>query len=226
MNGWDHATACNEVDKIIGNEPVAAPRAPTTDPDRRAKIERLLAEATDPEVVNSYIAARGLSVVPDVLRGHRSLAYHDDDGRFVGRYQAMLAPVTGPDGALQSVHRTYVTDRKKKLMTPVDTIRGGAVRLFAVVNEMGVAEGIETAIAATELFEVPTWAAISANGIEAFEPPAGIRRIHIFADNDRNFTGQKAAFVLAHRLDLDVEVSIPPGPGTDWLDVLNEGGGP
>ena len=232
-NGWDHATACAEVDKIIGDNPVdPPPAAPPTNSSggRRAKIERVIAEANDAGVVDSYIAARGLSVVPAVLRGHRSLAYYDDNGQFIGRFAAMVAPVTGPNGALQLVHRTYLADlpKKKKIMRPIDTIRGGAVRLFAVVDDIGVAEGIETAIACTELFEVPTWAAISANGIEAFEPPAGVKRVHIFGDNDPNFVGQKAAFVLAHRLvrNLEVEVSIPPELGTDWLDVLNEGGGP
>jgi len=67
--------------------------------------------------------------------------------------------------------------------------------------------------------------------MESFEPPAGIKRVHVFGDNDPNFAGQKAAFVLAHRLvrdleDVEVEVSIPSAPGVDWLDVLNQGGGP
>ena len=231
LHGWDYGTACREVDNILGDEPITpGPAAASTDSrtDRLAGIRRVIAEATDPGIVNGYIAARGLSVEPAVLRGHRALAYHDG-GRFVGRFPAMIAPVVGPDGALQSAHRTYLADlpKTKKIMPPVDTIRGGAVRLFAVVDDMGVAEGIETAIACTELFEVPTWAAISAGGMESFEPPAGIKRIHVFGDNDRNFTGQKAAFTLAHRLvrDLKIEVaaSVPPEPGTDWLDVLNEG---
>ncbi len=189
----------------------------------------MIAEATVTEIVNGYISARGLNVVPSVLRGHRSLAYHDDDGRFVGRFPAMVAPVIGPDGTLQSVHRTYLADlpNRKKIMPVLDTIRGGAGRLFDVVDVMGIAEGIETAFACTELFEVPSWAATSTGGMESFEPPAGIKRVHIFGDNDGNFAGQKAAFVLAHRLArvIAVEVSIPPVPGTDWLDVLNEGAG-
>ncbi len=237
---WDHATACREVDEIIGNEPIAPPSTPPpkdSPADRCAKIERVIAEATDIAIVPAYITARGLSVVPDVLRGHRALGYYDDDGRFVGRFPAMIAPVMGPDGALQSVHRTYLTDhlpkrKRKKFMRAIDTIRGGAVRLFAVVDEMGIAEGIETAIACTELFEMPTWAAVSTSGIESFEPPTEIKRLHIFGDNDLNFAGQKAAYVLANRLALDLaldlalEVSIPPEPDTDWLDVLNEGSGP
>ena len=236
LHGWDYGTACREVDKIIGDDPitpgpVAAPKDKDSRPERLARIERVIGEATDAEIVPGYIAGRGLNEIPAVLLGHRALAYHDDDGRFVGRYPAMIAPVVGPDGALQSVHRTYLADlaKRKKIMPPVDTIRGGAVRLFEVVDNMGVAEGIETAIACAEYFDVPTWATISAGGMESFEPPAGIavRRFYVFGDNDRNFVGQKAAFVLAHRLvrdlvnEVEVEVSIPPEHGTDWLDVLN-----
>ena len=237
FHNWDHATACREVDEILGNEPVAPPSAAPTEgspADRGAKIERVIAEATAAEVMSNYLSARGLSVVSDVLCGHRSLAYYDDDGQFVGRFPAMIAPVVGPDGTLQSVYRTYIADlpKKKKLMSPIDTIRGGAVRLFAVVDEMGIAEGIETALACTELFEMPTWATLGTSGIETFEPLASIKRLRIFGDNDRNFAGQKAAYILANRLaldlnrDLDLDVSIPPEPDTDWLDVLNEAGGP
>ena len=60
----------------------------------------MIAEAADVEIVPGYITARGLSVVPDVLRGHRALAYYDDDGRFVGKFPAMIASVIGPDGAV------------------------------------------------------------------------------------------------------------------------------
>ena len=233
LHNWDHATACREIDKIIGSEPIAPPAAAASkqnsQPSRLAKIERVISEATALGIVKDYIASRGLVELPDVLRGHAALAYHDDDGRFVGRFPAMIAPVIGPDGSLQSVHRTYLADvpEPKKIMPPVGTIRGGAVRLFEVIDRMGVAEGIESAIACTEYFDVPTWASISAGGMESFEPPTGIKRVLVFGDNDRNFAGQKAAYVLAHRLvrdpkvDLEVEVSIPPEPGTDWLDVLN-----
>ena len=91
---------------------------------------------------------------------------------------------------------------------------------------MGIAEGIETAIAAHELFGLSTWATISSSIMESFVPPAGVRRLTIFADHDANFAGQLAAYTLAHRLHrldpgLAVEVNVPPEPDTDWLDVLN-----
>ena len=85
---------------------------------------------------------------------------------------------------------------------------------------VGVSEGIETAIACKQLFDIPTWATISTSIMVGFEPPEGIRKVVIFGDNDANFVGQKAAYKLANRLYLKnfiVEVQVPEVVG-DWAD--------
>jgi putative DNA primase/helicase len=240
-NGWNYKEACDRVDELIGKDapapkPQATPRKDGT-ARRRAELERTIAEATDRSIVERYLRGRGLSVFPGVLRGHRQLAYFDDDKRLVGRFPAMVAPVLGPDGTLKSAHRTYITDKvekgkRKKLAARVDGIHGAAVRLFDLGDAgdahgpvLGIAEGIETSIAAYELFGVPTWATISTSIMLGFNPPAGLGRLVIFGDCDANHAGQAAAFTLANRLARDrkeiaVEVLIPPMPDTDWLDEL------
>jgi putative DNA primase/helicase len=230
FRGWDHATACAEIDKIIGNDRPAQQTKPARRDSsiyRLSVIKRVLDEARRPDVVAGYLSCRGLAVSSPVLRGNARLPYYDDDTQsLIGRFPAVLAPIIGPDGSLQSAHRIYNADvdPRKKTLPPVDTIKGGAVQLHEDAEEIGVAEGVENALATFQMFDIPTWAALTANGVETFVPPPGLRRLHVFADHDSNCVGQAAAYALARRLcrqGLTCEVHIPPIADTDWLDVLN-----
>ena len=59
------------------------------------------------------------------------------------------------------------------------------------------------------------------NNSQTFKPQSNVTKLVIYADNDLNFIGQRAAYALAARLEITVEVMIPDIPGADWLDVLN-----
>lgn len=232
LRGWDFKTAVAEIDRIIGSRPVtSAPKTKTSDVGarRRARIKRLLSDARDPQVVMDWLAFRGIKAASRELFGHSRCPYYTDGGELVGHYPAVIAPILGPNGELQSAQRIYLAgpEPRKKTCPQVDTISGCAVRLHTATFTLGLAEGIATGLSAHVLFKVPVWAALSENGVKSFVPPAEIQRLLIFADNDRNYVGQDAAYALARRLsrdrpDMSVEVHMPTVAGHDFNDVLNE----
>ena len=187
--------------------------------------------------VRAYLAARGLGAwsVPQLVREHPGLSYWDadDDGvlREVGRYPAMLAPIV-KDGRLVAIHRTYLLDGKKapvptpkKLTAASGTLSGACIPLAAPRGGvLGIAEGIETAVAASLGSGLPVVAAYCANALSSFAWPHGTQRLVLFADSDP--AGQQAAAALAQRAEqagLNSKIFTPSTPGLDWADVWQKG---
>jgi putative DNA primase/helicase len=172
-----------------------------------------------------YLASRHLAT-PPTIRFHKKVQY--EQGTPDPHYPAMVCPFTSSLGRMMGVHVTFLGDGKKadcpiqrkQLTDPGSS--GGAVRLFPAAEEMGVAEGIETALSASKLFGMPVWAALNTSLLKGFVPPPECKRIWIFGDHDPNYAGHVAAYGLAHRLYGKVEqikVKIPLAFG-DWNDVL------
>lgn len=217
------------IDQIVGN--VEASNVTEFKRDPAIALRKVFAGSTEPKgtLVEKYLNSRGLDLPVRDISFHPAVSYYEQ-GKFVAKYPAMLATYSNAAGAPNTLHVTYLTEdgRKrdlsapKKIMTPKEHMGGGAIRLFEPAEVMGIAEGIETALAAAKLGEIPVWASTNTNMLEQWQPPEGVRCVHIYADNDMNYAGQASAYRLAHKLmiaGIQAVVSVPDMFG-DWNDVL------
>lgn len=230
--GCNFPEALEKIQSIVGGCEKVENQKTKTDP--KVALNKLWKDSiplTGSDNVSIYLHNRGLTLMPDNIK-FCAKCYQSDTRK---ELPAMIARVQSADGRPVSLHRTYLQgsgkadiESPKKLMPGTEPLNGGAVRLFSPENNLfesgtlGIAEGIETAIAATQLSQIATWAAISTSLLEAWIPPDNIKNIVIFADHDANFAGQKSAYILANKLynrDFLVSVEMPDEVG-DFNDVL------
>lgn len=219
-----YAGAAKEVERVVGPAMKQDPQGSPPDPRKALNAIRRQIENVGAGV-RLYLAARGLEVAPGLKQAR--LKYWDC-GSVLGEFDCMVGLLQDAAGKPQSYHITYLASGEKasvpcprKVMTPVETINGAAIRLYPPAATMGVAEGIETAIAAKVMGGMPVWAAANANGLRQFEPPKECTHLIVFADNDKSFTGQSAAYELARRMvkrDIRCDVWLPTEG--DWNDEL------
>lgn len=213
--------------------PQPAATKPAGLPERARTIARTACAVELVQDAVAYLANRHLWPLPPGrgLKAHAGTEYwhRDDDGRprMIGHFPALVAEVRDREGALVTVHVTYLHEGRKlapheprKIMSATSGHVGCACRLLPIDGpELGIAEGIETALAAHRLHGGPVWAALNAGMLAAFVPPAGVERLVVYADAD--VPGFKAAWELRDRLPgVPVELRIPPRGCKDWADVL------
>lgn len=221
----DFKAAAELIEEQIGVAPVI--ERPKPDPKKLRNDMAELWARTKPITAECppgrYLASRLLDpLASTVLRWGSSVTY-----------PMMIAKVISPDHKAVNLHRTLLDStgrkanvEKPKLLMEGETPAGSAIRLNPPVDgRLGVAEGIETALSAAKLFDVPCWATIHSRGLEKFTPPDGVTELMIFGDNDSKYGGQAAAYRLAHRMacakvPIPVTISIPDSPDEDWNDVL------
>jgi len=202
-----------------------------TNAQRIAKVWAETVPLVPGDPVTLYLKQRGMAGVwplPGLLRLHRALPYWHGAEK-LGTFPAMVAPIIAVDGRMVALHRTYLTadGRKagvpspKKLTGVAGSLAGACIPLHKPLRGcIGVAEGIETALAAWCASAVPTVATYCAGNLSSWRWPVGLQRLVIFADHDR--AGQDAAQALllrAVRAGLQSSVLTPTEAGADWSDV-------
>ena len=147
-----------------------------------------------------------------------------------GYHPAMVCKVITHDDRAINLHQTFLTQDGQKADIPkVKKVMQGslpdgcAIRLGPVAPVMGVAEGIESAISASILHDMPVWACINGTLLSKWIPPETAEEIWVFGDNDRNYTGHAKAYHLANRLEVQykrrVTVTFPVGWDEDMNDM-------
>jgi putative DNA primase/helicase len=186
--------------------------------------------------VDKYLKTRGikLKTFPTSLRYHPCLPYYEDQ-KLIGKLPAMLAIVKDKYNQPITIHRTYLGDgckadviEPKKLMPPIvsKATNGAAIKLYEPINgSLALSEGIENALSYYfAMQEFPSWATISAGGMEKVLLPTSVNEVTILVDNDER--GRQAALTLSHRLSTEgrsVKRVIPLKIGQDLNDILLEG---
>lgn len=231
FTGLSFKDVATRIDRMVGNAQNDPDPTPKVDPRIRLKaMARSLKSCDTDNPVTNYLKSRGVSFSPVVQYCPKTRYF--EVGSDPKTFSAMVCLIQAPNGAAASYHVTYLHNGKKapveapkKILPPVCEWAGGAIRLFPISESLGIAEGIETALAVTKLYGIPCWAAVNANNLEKFVSPEGVKELHIFGDNDESFTGQKAAFTLARRLHgsgVKALVHLPEYADTDFADVLKE----
>jgi putative DNA primase/helicase len=175
-----------------------------------------------------YLAARDCVIPPadGDLRWHPSLLHKKSN--WTG--PALVARVTDAiTGEPMTLHRTWIKADGTKASIQLPRLplkghakKGGVIRLWAAAPTLGIAEGIENALTAVQVIN-PSWALIDANNLARFPVIDGVSSLVIFADNDSNGTGQKAAAECAQRWVLAgrvVKIFTPDIPDTDLNDWM------
>ena len=172
-----------------------------------------------------YLAGRSITISSPDLRFHPHMPLGPKGAvRFL---PAMVAAVRNDAGVL-ALHRTFLDpvglghalfDGPKRAL---GSLGSGAVRLaFPRGGRLGLAEGLETALSAMQLFGIPCWATLGNERFGLITIPESVRELHLFVDNDAGGVladeRARAAYACEGRR---IATRCPGRPGADWNDEL------
>jgi len=196
-------------------------------PAYHAFAERIWREAKpiDGTPAKTYLQARGIRAVSRALRFHpRTPLGPKGNTQFL---PALIAAVT-MDHGLVGIHRTFLNPLKPAVppfanpKRALGSLASGAVRLFEPVDgRLGLAEGIESALAAKALTQIPCWASLGNERFGLVSIPESVRELHLFVDDDAggDIAEERArsAYACENRT---IVTRRPRGHGKDWNDAL------
>lgn len=207
-------------------------------------LDSLPLSSADASDGRAYLVRRGLSEhwaerTSHALRYHPEVEYWHA-GRKLKCMRAIIVRLDNPEGKMVGLHRIYIGakgayknldlpgERKKMLTARRGVLAGGAIRLNRnYEHALGIAEGVETALAVMQGTGMPVWATYSSSILPQVVIPPEIAEVVIWADNDAPpQAGYEKACELKQRLwrqGVRAKIRLPSIEGLDWLDAFNAG---
>jgi putative DNA primase/helicase len=173
----------------------------------------------------AYLESRGILAASSALRFHpRTPLGPKGRTRFL---PAMIAAVSLDEGPI-AIHRTFLSteasgkagfDKPKRAL---GALGEAAVRLFAPASgQLGLAEGIESAMSAYALTGIPVWATLGNERFGLVSVPESVAELHLFVDHDAGGELAASRGLAAHARDArTIQVRKPSSSDTDWNDEL------
>jgi putative DNA primase/helicase len=196
---------------LPGEGPQFVPEPIKHEPDPRAIEMWKSARPDDGTIVGRYFRNRCIDLaVPSVIR--------------VTPDNNMIAALQAPNGKVIAIQITRLTSDCKKADVEIPRITYGslglgAVRLDRAWDIVGLAEGIETAFSAMQIFNIPVWACLGAARMHRVAIPASVRELYVFGDNDDPGRAAAERTAGAHRARKRV-LHFPPEGYKDFNDLL------
>jgi hypothetical protein len=193
----------------LPHRPEPAGRPPGPVPRGSSEAARRLFRAGRPipgTPAETYLRTRDITGRLDwpALRFHPAVWYRESSDSPCRAWPALLAAVTGRDGTITGILRTWL-DPLRPAKAPIADPRralghllGNGVRFGVVSDTLAAGEGIETVLALKSVLPaLPMVAGLSANHLAALAFPPALRRLYVARDNDA--AGRKAAERLHER---------------------------
>jgi putative DNA primase/helicase len=233
VTGKPFSMLAQEVDQIIGN---------TFEPERRqeprvnTKLERSVSRFREIHALEGtpgeeYLNRRGIFQLPKGGVKWSPGEVHRETNK---TWPCLYALASNEYGEAIQRHLTFLDgdqkadiDPQKKMLALQEYSGTIAVKLFPPQSTLGIAEGIETALSAHQLYKCPVWSTLNAVLMERFKAPPGVTTLMIFADDDSSLTGLAAAMTCGKKnlsANNDVNQVIVRWPeGGDFNDVVMKG---
>ncbi len=137
-------------------------------------------------------------------------ALQDSANHIIAVQRIFLDPVTGTKA-----------DPAKEAKRTKGPMHDGAVRLGRAGRILGIAEGVETALSAAQIYALPVWASLGAQRMKSIALPDCVEEVMIFRDNgDVGLKESIAAAELWEDQGRRVMIEPPAAEFKDWNDCL------